>query len=239
MQERGYIHQITHPAELDEAADQGVIDRLHRLRRHRAASLHVGQPDPDHDAAPAAAGRPQADRPDGRRHHQGRRPHRQGRASARCSPTSRSRPTSPRSRRVFAQVPDLRRRPDRRDHGRQRRVAVEARLRRSSCATTASTSPSTACWPSTASRLRLEREQPMTFLEFNYMLMQSVDFLELDAQARLRAADGRLGPVGQHRQRGGADPPRRPEAAVRPDHAAALHRLGPEDGQDGRRGRAG
>jgi tyrosyl-tRNA synthetase len=28
-------------------------------------------------------------------------------------------------------------------------------------------------------RLRLEREQPMTFLEFNYMLMQSVDFLEL------------------------------------------------------------
>ena len=28
-------------------------------------------------------------------------------------------------------------------------------------------------------RLRLEREEPMTFLEFNYMLMQSVDFLEL------------------------------------------------------------
>src|SRR5215217_8728450 len=27
---------------------------------------------------------------------------------------------------------------------------------------------------------RLEREQPMTFLEFNYMLMQSVDFLELN-----------------------------------------------------------
>ena len=29
-------------------------------------------------------------------------------------------------------------------------------------------------------QLRLEREQPMTFLEFNYMLMQSVDFLELN-----------------------------------------------------------
>ena len=27
---------------------------------------------------------------------------------------------------------------------------------------------------------RLDREQPMTFLEFNYMLMQSVDFLELE-----------------------------------------------------------
>ena len=29
-------------------------------------------------------------------------------------------------------------------------------------------------------KLRLEREQPLTFLEFNYMLMQSVDFLELN-----------------------------------------------------------
>ena len=29
-------------------------------------------------------------------------------------------------------------------------------------------------------KLRLEREQPMTFIEFNYMLMQSVDFLELN-----------------------------------------------------------
>ena len=28
-------------------------------------------------------------------------------------------------------------------------------------------------------RLRLEREQPLTFLEFNYMLLQAVDFLEL------------------------------------------------------------
>ncbi len=29
-------------------------------------------------------------------------------------------------------------------------------------------------------RIRLEREEPMSFLEFNYMLMQSVDFLELN-----------------------------------------------------------
>jgi tyrosyl-tRNA synthetase len=31
-------------------------------------------------------------------------------------------------------------------------------------------------------KLRLEREQPMTFLEFNYMLMQAVDFLELHSR---------------------------------------------------------
>jgi tyrosyl-tRNA synthetase len=29
-------------------------------------------------------------------------------------------------------------------------------------------------------KLRLDREQPLTFLEFNYMLMQAVDFLELE-----------------------------------------------------------
>ena len=31
-------------------------------------------------------------------------------------------------------------------------------------------------------KLRLEREQPMTFLEFNYMLMQAVDFRELNTR---------------------------------------------------------
>ena len=34
-------------------------------------------------------------------------------------------------------------------------------------------------------KLRLEREQPMTFLEFNYMLMQSVDFLELNRRHKV------------------------------------------------------
>src|SRR6201994_163515 len=29
-------------------------------------------------------------------------------------------------------------------------------------------------------KLRLDREQPLTFIEFNYMLMQAVDFLELE-----------------------------------------------------------
>ena len=29
-------------------------------------------------------------------------------------------------------------------------------------------------------RLRLEREQPLTFLEFNYMLLQAYDFMELN-----------------------------------------------------------
>jgi tyrosyl-tRNA synthetase len=39
-------------------------------------------------------------------------------------------------------------------------------------------------------KLRLEREQPMTFLEFNYMLMQSVDFLELERRHACRLQMG-------------------------------------------------
>jgi tyrosyl-tRNA synthetase len=35
-------------------------------------------------------------------------------------------------------------------------------------------------------RLRLEREQPLTFLEFNYMILQAYDFLELSRRARCR-----------------------------------------------------
>ncbi len=39
-------------------------------------------------------------------------------------------------------------------------------------------------------RLRLEREQPLTFLEFNYMLLQSYDFLELSRRHGCRMQMG-------------------------------------------------
>ncbi|MCB2099320.1 MAG: tyrosine--tRNA ligase [Rhodobacterales bacterium] len=42
-------------------------------------------------------------------------------------------------------------------------------------------------------KLRLEREQPLTFLEFNYMILQAYDFLELSRR------------VGCHMQMGGSD----------------------------------
>ena len=42
-------------------------------------------------------------------------------------------------------------------------------------------------------RLRLDREQPLTFLEFNYMILQAYDFLELSRR------------VGCHAQFGGSD----------------------------------
>ena len=39
-------------------------------------------------------------------------------------------------------------------------------------------------------KLRLEREQPMTFLEFNYMILQAYDFLELSRRAGCRLQMG-------------------------------------------------
>jgi tyrosyl-tRNA synthetase len=39
-------------------------------------------------------------------------------------------------------------------------------------------------------RLRLEREQPLTFLEFNYMILQAYDFLELSRRAKCRLQMG-------------------------------------------------
>jgi hypothetical protein len=55
---------------------------------------------------------------------------------------------------------------------------------------------------------RLDREQSLSFLEFNYMILQAYDFLELNRRYGCRVADGRLGPVGQHRQRHRPDAPR-------------------------------
>jgi tyrosyl-tRNA synthetase len=39
-------------------------------------------------------------------------------------------------------------------------------------------------------KLRLEREQPLTFLEFNYMILQAYDFLELSRRVGCRAQMG-------------------------------------------------
>ena len=69
-------------------------------------------------------------------------------------------------------------------------------------------------------KTRLDREQSLSFLEFNYMILQAYDFVELNQALRLPPADGRLGPVGQHRQRHRSRPPHGHAAALRPDLAA-------------------
>ena len=43
---------------------------------------------------------------------------------------------------------------------------------------------------------RLDREQSLSFLEFNYMILQAYDFLEAEPPPWLRSADGQVGPWG-------------------------------------------
>ncbi len=81
-------------------------------------------------------------------------------------------------------------------------------------------------------RMRLDREQPLTFLEFNYMILQSYDFRELNRRFGVTLQ------IGGSDQWGnivcGIELVRRTDnrAVLRPDHAADRHRVGCEDGQE-------
>ena len=70
---------------------------------------------------------------------------------------------------------------------------------------------------------RLDREQSLSFLEFNYMILQAYDFLELNRRYGCLLQMGGVGPVGQHRQRGRPDAPGDRRRGLRADLAAADH----------------
>ena len=81
-------------------------------------------------------------------------------------------------------------------------------------------------------RLRLDREQPLTFLEFNYMILQAYDFLELSRLAGCRLQLGgsdQWGNIVNGIELGAPD--RRHRALWRHD-AADHHRRRRQDGQD-------
>ena len=81
-------------------------------------------------------------------------------------------------------------------------------------------------------KLRLDREQPLTFLEFNYMILQAYDFVELYRRYGCRLQAGGSDQWGNIVS--GIDLGRRlgRRGAVRRDLAADHHVLGREDGQD-------
>ena len=81
-------------------------------------------------------------------------------------------------------------------------------------------------------RLRLDRDQPLSFLEFNYLDPAGLRFRRAGAARGVRIADGRLGPVGQHRRRRRTGPAQRRAHAVRADDAAPDDRVGRQDGQE-------
>jgi tyrosyl-tRNA synthetase len=72
-------------------------------------------------------------------------------------------------------------------------------------------------------RLRLEREQPLTFLEFNYMILQSYDFRELKRRLGVTLQMGGSDQWGNIVS--GVELVRRTDAAqvFRADHAADHH----------------
>ena len=174
---RGFIHQVSEPEALDARAARGAITAYIGFDC-TAPSLHVGSLLPIMMLRLAAADRPSADRADGRRHHARRRSFRQGRepqdphrrgdrraispASARSSRNSSNSAMS-RSDAIMANNADwlnsLNYIDFLRDVGRH--FSVNRMLAFDSV------------------KLRLDRQQELSFLEFNYMILQAYDFVEL------------------------------------------------------------
>ena len=177
LQARGYIHQITHPAELDAAASTGVVSGYIGLDA-TAPSLHIGsliqimmlrrlQQAGHRPVVIMGGGTTKVGDPTGK---DASRPHltdetiRSNIASIKTvfekfltfgdGPTDAIMIDNDDWLSTYGYVQFLR------DYGTH--FTVNRMLAFDSV------------------KLRLEREQPMTFLEFNYMLMQSVDFLELN-----------------------------------------------------------
>jgi hypothetical protein len=81
-------------------------------------------------------------------------------------------------------------------------------------------------------RLRLDREQPLSFIEFNYMILQGYDFVELANRYGCRLQMGGSDQWGNHRQRHRSRAPHGHAPALRADDAADHARVRRQDGQD-------
>ena len=132
---------------------------------------------------------------------------------------------------VFAQGAEFRRRQDRRDHGRQCRLAAEARLYRDA----ARRRPAFLGQPHADHGFGASAARARAGDELHRVQLHGLPVLRLrraGAPLRLQPADGRLGPVGQHRQRRRSRPAHGHASALRADDAAADHRFRRQDGQD-------
>ena len=139
---------------------------------------------------------------------------------------------------------DLRQVPEIRGRRRQRRswptmpIGSTRSTTSISCATSAATSRSTAC----SLRFGEAAARPPAGTVVSRIQLHDpagLRFRRALPALRLRAADGRLRSVGQHRQRHRSRPPPAQRAILRADRAADHDVLGRQDGQDrGRRGLA-
>ena len=86
-------------------------------------------------------------------------------------------------------------------------------------------------------KLRLDREQELSFLEFNYMILQAYDFVELAQALRLQCCRWAARTSGATSSTASISAGAWERAALRADLAADHHLVGRQDGQDrGRRG---
>ena len=139
---------------------------------------------------------------------------------------------------VFAKVLRYGYGAQRRDHARQRRMADQAELDRDA----ARHRPAFLGQPHADDGLGAAAARTRAGDELHRVQLHGLPGLRLRravAAHRLPAADGRLGPMGQHRQRRRSRPPHGHAAIVRADDAAAHHRLRRQDGQDRARARSG
>ena len=164
-----------------------------RRQPHRAAG-----------AAPLPGRRPPPGRPRRRGHRHGRRPERPLRGA---QPARRRDARRQRRRHQGADGPHRRLRRRAGGAGRQPGLDRGRDACSTSCGTWASTSPSTRWWPGSRCKARMASEHGISYTEFSYMLLQAHDYLLAAPRPRRRAADRRLGPVGQHPVGRRPDPP--------------------------------
>ena len=186
----------------------------------------------------AAADRQQADRADGRRHHPRRRSLRQGRDPQ--DPVDRGHRSSNKDgiKQVFSRFLNFGDGKHRRRHAGQRGMADQAQLDRDA----ARHRPAFLGQPHAGDGFGQAAAGTRSGDELHRIQLHDPAGLRLrraQPALRLPAADGRLGPVGQHRQRHRSRPPHGHAAAARPDHAADHHGGRRQDGQDRLAARSG
>ena len=233
LQARGFVQQVTDEPALRALLAKGPVTFYSASTR--PAEPAAGQRRAAHGDGPPGARRPPADRRPGRRHRHGRRPQRQDRAAPDVSRRGHRRPTAGRIEPQVRRYLEL--------GGRARALLVN-----------------NADWLLQLRYIEFLRDIGRHF-SVNEMLAAEtykqpagegpvVRRVQLPAPAglrlpaavpapRLRLADRRRRPVGQHRRRRRSDPAGRAEGGVRADLPAADDRHRREDGQDRRRARSG
>ena len=235
LRERGFIHQCSDYAGLDEKARSGALVAYIGFDC-TAPSLHVGslvqimmlhwlQKTGGKPIALMGGGTTMVGDPSGK----DETPQAAHRRADRA-------PTRPASARCSSQLHELRRRQDRRRHARQRGMADQAQLHR----VPARRRPAFLGQPHAVDGLGEDAlgARPGAFVpRVQLHVPAGLRFRRAQQALRLHAADGRLGPMGQHRHRRRSRPPAGDAAALRADLAADHDRLGRQDGQDRRRRR--